>query len=66
MISLSRETVAALYTAGAAILPSLVAYERNADAWAISEALREAEAALKEDQREDEAVVESGSEVGHR
>lgn len=57
MISLSRETVAALYTAGQAILPSLVAYERHADAWAVSEALREAEAALLDDSREGESVI---------
>ena len=57
MISLSRETVAALYTAGAAILPALLAHERNADAWAISEALAEAETALLDDDREPPAVV---------
>lgn len=57
MISLSRETVAALYTAGAAILPTLLAHERNGDAWAISEALAEAETALLDDARDGEGVI---------
>lgn len=57
MISLSRETVAALYTAGAAILPTLLAHERNADAWTISEALAEAETALLDDDHEPQGVI---------
>lgn len=56
MISLPRETVAALVAAGYGVLPSLVWHRQDTAAWALSEAIREAETALTEDDRAEDVV----------
>jgi hypothetical protein len=54
VISLTRETVAALVSAGISLAPLLAYHRHDADAWSLVQALDEAEAALLDDQREDE------------
>ena len=56
MIAISRETIAALVAAGYGVLPSLVWHEQHAAAWALSEAIREAETALLADDRAEDVV----------
>lgn len=56
MTPLSRETLAALVAAGYGVLPSLVWQRQDAAAWALSEAIREAETALTEDDRAENVV----------
>lgn len=57
MISLPRETVAELVAAGYGVLPSLVWHEQHTAAWALSEAIREAETALANDDRAEDVVL---------
>lgn len=57
MISLPRETVAALMSAGYAFVGVFVAREQHDAAWKLSEALRVAEGAMLDDDRSDEADV---------
>ena len=56
MISLPRETVAQLVAAGHGVLPYLIAHRQDTAAWALSEAIREAEAALTDDDRAEDVV----------
>ncbi len=59
MIGISRETLAALVAAGYGVLPHLVLHRQDAAAWTLSEAIREAEMALAEDDRaEDVGVID--------
>jgi hypothetical protein len=55
VISLTRETVPALVATGNGLIPSLVVYRHEADAWRQVQALDEVETALLEDRREDES-----------
>lgn len=56
MIELPRETVAQLVAAGQGVLPFLIAHRQDAAAWALSEALHAAEAALADDDRAEDVV----------